>query len=229
MLARVESGKYPRLFLPDGRAVKLKVRRFVPILEQLTLATALAGAAPDEDEDTDQEDLLKGCITDDEAEAPVEPGSGTDSTGLPATPDASEEEPEDEEPNPVPADVDDIDEFPDYDAYIPGDDQHHPARLAPPPLAEARDAARPGAETVNIEEGDDSQGEWDHDRTYVVPDEALVKEAKSASHLLCHRPYNPHCGICRAMRQRRRRHLRKVVPKWEDLTSLGEAVTASIS
>ena len=36
-------GSYPSLFLPCGRRVKLKVRRFVPVLDVLLIATAMAG------------------------------------------------------------------------------------------------------------------------------------------------------------------------------------------
>ena len=37
-------GSYPSLYLPCGRRVKLKVRRFVPALDALLIATAMAGS-----------------------------------------------------------------------------------------------------------------------------------------------------------------------------------------
>ena len=74
-------------------------------------------------------------------------------------------------------------------------------------------------------ENGDSHGEWDEDRTTRMSPEALKKEALSARHLLCHRPFNHYCAICRAMRARRRRHKRKLVPLWTGLTKFGEMVT----
>ena len=42
---------------------------------------------------------------------------------------------------------------------------------------------------------------------------------------MCHKPYNPHCSVCRAVKSRHSPHRRKKVPKRESLSVFGELVT----
>ena len=208
-------GGYPSLYLPCGRRVKLKVRRFVPILDAQLIATAMAGTDSEGSEDSDAEpspsgqastDLPDSDMDDDavntdvDAPPPLEQPAYSEDEDIgdlaaPDTPDA------DAPPSPPSYEFSPEDEFPDFDAFIPEDQRDVPERPPAPDLPDMREATRPGVERVEINEGEDSQGEWDENRDLVVPDGVLVQEAKSATHMLCHRPYNKHCAICRQRMQ----------------------------
>ena len=53
----------------------------------------------------------------------------------------------------------------------------------------------------------------------------LTERALTTEHLMCHRPYNKCCPVCRATRSRKRPHMRRLQPVGHQLTRFGEVVT----
>ena len=69
----------------------------------------------------------------------------------------------------------------------------------------------------------DSRDEDDEMKT--TPKLTLEQQAKLASHLVTHKPYNSACDICIAAKARRRQHRRRLQLVHRSLTKLGEIVT----
>ena len=126
-----KTGKYPSLYLPDGRRIILKVRKFVPILDATAIATALTSQAPRDSSDTEttvSDDCIYAQDTDCEDEDWCGKAMVSDSEGEADQPDG-----EDAPPLPPPPLRDHDGDFADYDSIIPEDARHVPDR-PPPPL-----------------------------------------------------------------------------------------------
>ena len=184
-------GSYPSLYLPCGRRVKLKVRRFVPILDALLIATAMAGTGSDGSDgggagaepgssgradtpgattDLPEDDLDDEAYnTDVDAPPTLEQPVYSDDEDVgddfepPGTPIVGEPSP------PPPFEASPEDDFPDFDAVIPEDQRHVPARPQAPDLPDMREATRPGVERVTINEGEDSLGEMGREPRLASP------------------------------------------------------------
>ena len=50
-------------------------------------------------------------------------------------------------------------------------------------------------------------------------------EAMSTEHALTHRPANKYCKTCRRIKSQHKRHRRRLVPKWTELSKFGEIIT----
>merc|ERR1711893_386296 len=120
-------GNYPSLILPDGRRVKLKVRRYVPIMDALLIATAMAGSSTGESEGDGDSPEVTTDLPDDELD---DEAFNTDDDAPYSLDAATYSEDEDLGEDvvlsddggvPTPPAVDPEDEFPDFSTYIPED------------------------------------------------------------------------------------------------------------
>ena len=101
--------------------------------------------------------------------------------------------------------------------------------------ASSKDGAKPPEEAPGGDETDDDYfdiieelgqedpEEWDF--AVRSPSRDLKSEALSTEHLLCHKPLNPYCQICRNVRIRNKQHRRKKVPTRTKLDHFGQLVT----
>ena len=85
-----------------------------------------------------------------------------------------------------------------------------------------------GGDTVDEEVVDSATDEEDREakRPVLIGKRNLKAEAQTTTHMMCHRPYNPWCDVCRAIRVRRRQHRRRITSRRAPLTHFGELLTA---